>query len=419
MGGDAGDERFFELSLDLLASAGFDGYLKRINPAWERLLGWTVAELKARPYIEFVHPDDRERTAQEAARLVDPEVETRDFELRFATSDGGWRWLLFSAQGDVEAQQLLAVGKDITDRKRAEGHRASQTAIANLLVESAPLEAVMPRLLCLIGEMAGWDGGEFWALDPDADALRAHGRDTVAERGAGLPGRALMRARPTWETGPEGGIALPILSEGGQVLGVLAFSAPDLAEPGEELLGALRTITDQVGQYLRRKQAEEALAGTAAELRRRANELERSNAELEQFAYVASHDLSEPLRMVSGFVQLLSERYRGRLDSDADEFIDYIVDGVARMQSLIDDLLAYSRVGRATEDENVDLDVVLGGVRSALVAPIAQSQAVIEADPLPVVYGDPRELSQLLQNLLSNAMKFVDSEAPQIRLSAQ
>jgi light-regulated signal transduction histidine kinase (bacteriophytochrome) len=181
----------------------------------------------------------------------------------------------------------------------------------------------------------------------------------------------------------------------------------------------MATISAQVGQYLRRKRAEEQLERTAAELRRRAAELERSNAELEQFAYVASHDLSEPLRMISGFVQLLSERYTGRLDADADEFIAYTVDGVERMQTLITDLLAYSRVGRAVEDEPVDLDAVVEDARSALRAPITEREAEIDVGELPTVFGDRRELTQLFQNLLSNAVKFVREGPPRVKVSAQ
>jgi light-regulated signal transduction histidine kinase (bacteriophytochrome) len=196
------------------------------------------------------------------------------------------------------------------------------------------------------------------------------------------------------------------------------FTAQPLPEPDEELIAMMATISAQVGQYLRRKRAEEALEKTASELRRRATELERSNAELEQFAYVASHDLSEPLRMISGFVGLLSERYKGRLDSDADEFIAYTVDGVERMQALITDLLAYSRVGREVEDVPVDLDEVMTDAQAALRAPIAERDASIEVDDLPVVIGDRRELTQLFQNLLSNAVKFVRDDTPHVQVSA-
>ena len=136
-------------------------------------------------------------------------------------------------------------------------------------------------------------------------------------------------------------------------------------------------------------------------------ELARSNAELEQFAYITSHDLQEPLRMVSSFVQLLAKRYKGRLDQDADDFINYAVDGVKRMQSLINDLLAYSRVGsRGKEFKPVSSDVALDHALSNLQAAIEQSGAVVERGPLPMVRGDDIQLVQLFQNLIDNAVKF-------------
>jgi PAS domain S-box-containing protein len=134
--------------------------------------------------------------------------------------------------------------------------------------------------------------------------------------------------------------------------------------------------------------------------------LERSNAELAQFAYVASHDLSEPLRMVSSYLQLLRRRYRGKLDEDADEFIDYAVDGANRMRALIEDLLAYSRAGRTAEPLPVDTGLVMADVLSSLAAAIADARARVEVGHLPIVQGDRLALVQLLQNLVANALKF-------------
>jgi signal transduction histidine kinase len=151
-----------------------------------------------------------------------------------------------------------------------------------------------------------------------------------------------------------------------------------------------------------------------------ANDLARSNAELEQFAYVASHDLQEPLRMVASFTQLLARRYRGKLDENADEFIGFAVDGANRMQQLINDLLAYSRVGtRGKRPAPTDLTEVLKDSEANLHRVIQESEAVITHDPLPVVSGDPVQLMQLFQNLLANAIKFRSGEAPQIHVSAQ
>ena len=141
--------------------------------------------------------------------------------------------------------------------------------------------------------------------------------------------------------------------------------------------------------------------------RREAQEaLERSNSELAQFAYVASHDLSEPLRMVSSYLQLLRRRYHGQIDEDADEFIDFAVEGANRMRALIEDLLAYSRAGRGAEPRPVDLELVLADVLSSLAAAVADARAQVHVGPLPTVLADRVALVQLLQNLVANALKF-------------
>src|SRR5919199_3234818 len=143
----------------------------------------------------------------------------------------------------------------------------------------------------------------------------------------------------------------------------------------------------------RRKQAEEQLERAAADLG-------RSNAELEQFAYIASHDLQEPLRMVSSYTQLLARRYQGQLDQDADDFIRFAVDGATRMQSLINGLLTYARVGtRPLETQLIDLGELVEGVLADLAGAIADSDAVVTCGPLPTVLADPVQLRQLFENL--------------------
>lgn len=149
-------------------------------------------------------------------------------------------------------------------------------------------------------------------------------------------------------------------------------------------------------------------------------ELGRSNADLQQFAYVASHDLQEPLRMVSSYTQLIARRYKGKLDADADEFIAFAVDGANRMQRLILDLLAYSRVNTAGRQfEPTAMETVLKAALNNLTNAVKESQAVITHDPLPAVMGDDKQLAQLFQNLLSNAVKFGGAQPPRIHISAK
>jgi len=176
----------------------------------------------------------------------------------------------------------------------------------------------------------------------------------------------------------------------------------------------LRISNEQLQQEIvDRKQAGEILKRTA-------EELARSNQELEQFAYVASHDLQEPLRVVTGYVQLIERRFKGRLDADADQFIYYIVDGVSRMQQLIADLLNYSRVGtRGRAMEPTSAEAVLGRVLANLQNVIAESGAAVTHDALPTVRADETQLTQLFQNLIGNAIKFRSQRRPEIHVSAE
>jgi signal transduction histidine kinase len=171
------------------------------------------------------------------------------------------------------------------------------------------------------------------------------------------------------------------------------------------VIGAAVDITD-------RKQVEVKLAAQA-------EELARSNGELEQFAYVASHDLQEPLRSIGGFAQLLEVRYKGKLDTDANEFIGYVVAGVARMQAMINDLLAFSRVGtRGKPFALTNLEDVLQEALENLQKSIEESAAVVTREELPIVRGDRSQLVQVFQNLLSNAIKFRGSVKPEIGIDA-
>jgi light-regulated signal transduction histidine kinase (bacteriophytochrome) len=148
-------------------------------------------------------------------------------------------------------------------------------------------------------------------------------------------------------------------------------------------------------------------------------ELKRSNKELEQFAYVSSHDLKEPLRMVILFSQLLQKRYQNRLDDDADEFIEYIVEGAQRMNQLITDLLTYSRVTtHAKEFQRVDLERVLDDVLASLSVSLKESKATITHDPLPTIFSEPSQMGQVFQNLIANAIKFKGPKTPEIHISA-
>lgn len=155
------------------------------------------------------------------------------------------------------------------------------------------------------------------------------------------------------------------------------------------------------------------------QLQRLAEDLQRSNQELEQFAYVASHDLQEPLRTVTSYTQMLARKYQGNLDDKADKYIGYVVDGATRMQQLISDLLSYSRVGRQhLQRQLTDLNSLVNQALKNLQIAIAEGSE-ITVDPLPTLYVDPTQISQLLQNLIGNALKYRSQAVPKIHIAAQ
>jgi PAS domain S-box-containing protein len=186
------------------------------------------------------------------------------------------------------------------------------------------------------------------------------------------------------------------------------------------ILAAIRDMTEHKKLQTQLANEHRELLRARQELEKTVAELKRSNAELEQFAYVASHDLQEPLRMVASYTQLLAKRYKGKLDTDADEFIGYAVDGANRMQRLINDLLAYSRVttqghGFELVDCHAVLEEVLGDLRLA----IDESRAVVTHDVQLTVMADRVQLGQVFQNLIGNAIKFRGQEPSWVHLSAE
>ena len=206
----------------------------------------------------------------------------------------------------------------------------------------------------------------------------------------------------------------------------------------EITLAGKRVWLSSLNDFTERKRAEEQVARVNEELEKRvlertqelreanaaltrqAEELLRSNAELERFAYISSHDLQEPLRTISSFTRLLATRYKGKLDADADDFIGFVVDNADLMQQRIKDLLLYSRLSaRGKRLEAVDFEVLWTRAKADLATEIDNTRAVLTSDPLPTVWGDAVQLGQVLQNLLANALKFRGAEPPRIHVSAK
>jgi len=217
---------------------------------------------------------------------------------------------------------------------------------------------------------------------------------------------------------------LPLEAKDGRRVEVEFISNAYLVDTTRFIQCNIRDITERMRVNQALETANKEMAFQIEEKGKRADELvminaelARSNAELEQFAYVATHDLQEPLRAVASCVQLLQKRYEGQLDERAQEFITHAVDGTKRMQTLINDLLAYSRISTdAQVFASTDCEMVLQEALANLVVAIAESDAVVTQDALPMVSGDATQLTQLFQNLIGNALKFRGERPPQIHI---
>lgn len=328
---------------------------------------------------------------------------------------------------DGRPVEFQSVGRDITPSRR------QQTTLRRLheitASQSLSLEEQIDAMIRLGLDHFGLDCGIMSEIAGDAYVVR-HAVDdggqvrpgdvlplantycthTLRQRGpiafAHVASSELGRTPAYRQLGLEAYVAAPILVDG-RVRGTLNFSS---ARPSARSFGADDLeIVALLAQWL----------GLQVLTRERQDALRRSNAELEQFAHIASHDLQEPLRTVSSFCELLLQRYRGRLDQDADEFIGFIVDGAQRMQGLVRDLLAFSRVGtRGREPQPLQADEVLTQTLKNLKAALEQQGGSVESGPLPAVRGDESQLVQLLQNLIGNAIKFRGKAAPKIRVWA-
>jgi signal transduction histidine kinase len=213
---------------------------------------------------------------------------------------------------------------------------------------------------------------------------------------------------------------IPLILVSGALGDVMAVECIKRGATDYVLKEGLARLPEAVRRALQEKHLLHLRRLAEGNLARKVEELARSNAELQQFAYIASHDLQEPLRMVAAYTQLLAERYRGRLDENADKFIGYACEGALRMQALIQDLLAFSRVGRnCASCVQVDCGAVMEEVLLSLGPAIRESGAVVTHSPLPMIWAERSQIVQVLQNLVGNAIKFRGKEPLAISVQAE
>jgi PAS domain S-box-containing protein len=398
-----------ERSPDVLSRHDDEGTFHYVSPAIKDVLGWEPEEVLGRRASDLVHADDRPALERERQALRTGDDETRHvYRLRHRL--GHYLWMestntIVSEDRGGEGVEVVTSRRDVTQRVAIEALVRESEQRFRLAFEHAPIGMslvapdgrwvrVNPALCDIVGysreqllQMTFQDISHPDDVQKDLELMR---QMVAGERRWYEAQKRYVRA--------DGWIVHVQLS--------VSLVRDDEDEP-------LYFIT-QVQDVSARRAAQEAL-----ERERRA--LARSNAELERFASVISHDLQASLRTVSGFAELLAQRIEGRVDDQAARDLDRVIRGVDRMQSLLDGIRAYSHVqlGQEGRRREVSGDAILEGVRQSLAGDLERAGAAVEVEPLPMLYGDPVQLHQLFENLLANALKFRGDAPPAIRISGR
>ena len=398
-----------EAAPDAMVVVHQDGGIVLLNLQAEKEFGYRRDELLGQKVTNIIPEGFAERLIADDLRSAEDALAQQiggGIELTGRRKDGSEFpiELMLSPLESAEGTLVTAAIRDISVRKAAEKVLAQMEGRYRGLLEAAPDAMVV----------VNQDGG-IVLLNLQAEKEFGYHRDELlgqkvtniipegfAER---LIADGLRSAEDALAQQIGTGIELIARRKDGSEFPIELMLSPLESAEGTLVTAAIRDITT-------RKKAE-------AELLQKVEELNRSNIELGQFAYIASHDLQEPLRMVASYTQLLSRRYKGKLDSDADEFIAFAVDGATRMQRLIQDLLAYSRVGtKGKELRETSSEESLGQAIINLRGAIQESGALVTHDPLPPVMADERQLTQLFQNLVGNAIKYQNPGVPKVHISA-
>jgi len=394
-----------ESALDCIVNMDQQGRIIEFNPAAEKTFGCSSAEVVGKPLAEVLLPPSSwethrqglaEHLATGESRLLDRRTEIS------AVRANGTEFPIELTVTRVRGKgppTFTGIIRDLTERKRAEeglSHLAS-------IVESSG-DAIIGKTLD--GTVLSWNTGAERIYGYSAEEMRGRSIFLIVPPERGHEAQQILERIKRGER-VEHFETLRLKKDGRGI--DISLTVSPIKDAAGKIIGASaigRDITE-------RKRVEEVL-------QRQAAELARSNAELEQFCNVASHDLQEPLRMVASYTKLLARRYQGRLDKDADEFIAYAVDGATRMQTLINDLLRYSRVEtRSKVFEPTDAGAALKWALANLRRAIEETGAIISSDPLPTVIADGMQLGQVFQNLIGNAIKFRSDRPLRVHLGAE
>jgi PAS domain S-box-containing protein len=397
--------RFMDLSVDMFCVAGFDGFFKNLNPSFEKTLGFTTKELMAKPYLEFIHPDDRPATVVEKDRLGEGKV-TFAFENRYLCKDGSYRWLLWNAVSVSEQEAIYAVARDITERKRAEALLQESEERHRKLFDNNPhptwvFDRETLRFLAVNTAAVrkyGYSRDEFLAMTlkdirppEDVPALL----ETVRALGDGNESSSAWRHR---------------LKDGSVIDTENTSYALTFLGRAARVVVAV-DVTQRKRDEAEKREFTDSLAATNRELGVRNREVERATQMKSKFLASMSHELRTPLNAIVGFSDLLAEETSGALNTKQKRFVDHIKQGSAHLLQLINDILDLSKIEAGQLELHTEEFLVKDALPEVLstIDPLAMAKNIRveqQVKTKSLVKADRVRFKQILYNLLSNAVKF-------------
>ncbi len=388
------DEGFCTVEVIFDNNKPIDYRFLEVNPAFENQTGLHDAQGKL---MRDLAPDHEEHWFE-----IYGKIPLTGKPMRFvneAEALNRWYDVYAFKLGGAESREVAILFNDITKFKKSEKALELSNIYNRSLIEASldPLVTIGPD-------------GKITDVNISTEVVTGFSRDEIIGTDFSNyftePNKARQGYKQVFKEGLVKNYSLEIKHKNGKITPVL-YNASVYKDNSNNVIGVFASARD----ITERKEAEKVL-------KLRLDELARSNAELEQFAYVSSHDLQEPLRMIASYLQLLERKYKGKLDAKADKYINFSVDGATRMQNLIDDLLTFSRVStEANELKLTDLESVYNEVLSNLEVQIDENNAIIKHDHLPVVITDKTQITQVFQNLINNAIKFQSEDQPKINIS--
>lgn len=404
---------FFNNSNDLCAICTIDSEFKQLNAMVLSTLGYAEAEMIGKSFIDFVHPDDILFIVKEIEQSRKTETSTINFSRRFLKKNGDYIWINWKAIMHPDTGHIYAIGRDITEQKNLEVKLKQFNIELEKQVEEKSkqiAEKEQQYRFLLENMQEGIQLIDFnWRYLFVNNSVVGQSRYATEKE---LLGKTVQEIYP----GVESTELFSVLNRCMKERESVSLESPFIFPNGEMAWFELSVQPVPEGIFIlssdisARKKVEDKLSNYTEELK-------RSNAELERFAYVASHDLQEPLRMVSSFINLLSRRMNDKLDDTSKQYMHYATDGAERMKTLIHDLLEYSRVGTQKETfKAVNPAEVLTYVVRVLDEDIRKNKAEIDIHPMPVIIAGKTLFSQLFMNLLSNALKYHGDKIPHIEI---